>query len=99
MSSRRKACGHQNGKQQVPCDKTLSPTGAGFFPDVANSPRTGRSEVKNREGQLGKSGYIVQSYETVLSRMLTGEKAGMDHRTSSVEPLPLGCREGSASSF
>lgn len=99
MSSRRKACGHQNGKQQVPCDKTLSPRGAGFFPDVANSARTGRSEVKNRDSQLGKSGYVVQSYEIVRSRMLFGERAGMDHKTSSVEPLPLGCREGSTSSF
>lgn len=41
-------------RSQVPCVKTLSPKETGFFPDVANSPRTGRSEVKSREGQLGK---------------------------------------------
>lgn len=65
-SSRGKAGGHQDGKRQAPCvTTTLSPRGAGFFPDVANSQDR---EVRGKEqgGPTGESGYTVQSYETEL---------------------------------
>lgn len=80
-------------RSQVPCVKTLSPKETGFFPDVANSSQDREVRGKEQGGPTGEMA-IQCSLEIVLSRMLTGERSGMDHRTLFVDPLSPGVQGG-----